>query len=657
VPTADDLLAGLDPEQRAAAEAVDGPVCILAGAGTGKTRTITHRIAYGAATGALPPQHVLAVTFTVRAASELAARLRRLGVPAAAARTFHSAALRQLRYFWPRVVGGGFPELVESKLRLVGAAAAARRIGPGVELKDLAAEIEWAKSTLVGPDAYPGAAAAAGRTPPLPAEGVAAVYRAYEEVRAERRVLDFEELLLLTAAALEEHPDVADEVRARYRYFVIDEFQDVTPLQARLLSAWLGGRHDVCVVGDPDQTIYTFTGASARHLLEFPREHRGCTVVHLVRDYRSTPQVVGAARTLLGVPAGPTTLVAQRPAGPPPTVRGFPDEPAEAAAVADRCAQLIAAGTPPAEIAVLYRINAQSAGVEEALAARGIGYQLRGAERFFDRPEVRTAVHLLRGAARSADPGPAAGLPDQVAEALGPVWTPDPPAGPGAARERWESVRALVDLARDAVARTPDADLAGFLDELAERAAAADPPPLGQVTLATLHAAKGLEWDAVFVVGCVEGMLPISYATTAEQLAEERRLLYVGATRARRELWLSWATARTAGSRRGREPSRFLAGLRPSGGPRARAAAPKKARLSAGGVDAGLVARLTAWRSDEARRAGQPAYCVFDNKTLVAIAERRPDSLEQLARVPGVGPAKLARFGPAVLDLLRSGAR
>jgi DNA helicase-2/ATP-dependent DNA helicase PcrA len=683
MPTADELLAELDPEQRVAAEAVDGPVCILAGAGTGKTRTITHRIAYGALTGALPADHVLAVTFTVRAAGELGARLRRLGVPRVAARTFHSAALRQLRYFWPRVVGGGFPELVESKLRLVAAAATRCGLGSGVELKDLATEIEWAKATLVEPVGYPAAAAAAGRIPPVAADRLAEIYRAYEAVRMERNLLDFDEVLLLTAAALEEHPDVAEEVRARYRYFVVDEFQDVTPLQARLLRGWLGGRHDVCVVGDPDQTIYSFAGASAGHLLDFPAEHPGTTVVRLVRDYRSTPQVVGAARTVLGEPAGPAKLVAQRPAGPAPAVRGFADEPAEAAAVAARCAELIDAGTSPAEIAILFRINAASAGYEQALADRGIGYQLRGAERFFDRPEVRTAVQLLRGAVRSADgdaPGP---LVERVADALGSVWRPDPPPGPGAARDRWESVRALVDLARDAAARDPAADLGGFVAELAERAAAAHPPRLEQVTLASLHAAKGLEWDAVFVVGLAEGVLPIVYATTDAQIAEERRLLYVGVTRARRHLWLSWSAARTSGARRGREPSRFLGGLLPSGPAAGGRPAGRRRDRSVGQAtscrgcgrpvrttaermlgrcatcpgpgDPVLLGRLVAWRLGAARDAGQPAYCVFDNATLVAIAESRPGSRAQLAAIPGVGTAKLARFGAAVLDLVGAG--
>ena len=409
---AEAVLAQLDDEQRAAASAVSGPVCILAGAGTGKTRTITHRIAYGVHTGAFVPEQVLAVTFTARAAGELRSRLAGLAVGGVQARTFHAAAMRQLRFFAPRVLGGPMPHLVENKLRLVAAAASRSRLSTDrTSLRDLASEIEWAKTTLATPDDYPARAQAAGREPPFEPAAVARVYAGYESAKQRDGALDFEDLLLVTAYALEEHPDVARQVRGQYRHFVVDEYQDVNPLQQRLLDAWLGGRADVCVVGDPNQTIYSFTGANPDYLLGFADRYPDAGVVKLERDYRSTPQVVALANRLIGqaprrkgLPE--LRLLGQRADGPEPTFVEHPDEPAEAASVALRCRALIDSGMPAAEIAVLFRINAQSQVYEAALADAGVPYVLKGAERFFERPEVREAVLLLRGAAAGgSEPG------------------------------------------------------------------------------------------------------------------------------------------------------------------------------------------------------------------------------------------------------------
>lgn len=299
---AEDVLAGLDEEQRTAAQAVTGPVCILAGAGTGKTRTITHRIAYGVHTGVYVPEQVLAVTFTARAAGELRTRLQALDVGGVQARTFHAAAMRQLRYFAPRVLGGPMPALIENKLRVVASAAARNRLTTDrTSLRDLASEIEWAKTTLATPEDYPARAKAAGRETPFEPAAVAAVYASYESAKERDGALDFEDLLLVTAYALEGHPDVARAVRDQYRHFVVDEYQDVNPLQQRLLDAWLGGRAEVCVVGDPNQTIYSFTGADPDYLLGFADRYPDAEVVKLERDYRSTPQVVGLANRLIGM--------------------------------------------------------------------------------------------------------------------------------------------------------------------------------------------------------------------------------------------------------------------------------------------------------------------------------------------------------------------
>lgn len=694
------VLDGLDPDQRAAAVAVRGPVCILAGAGTGKTRAITHRIAYAVLSGTVPESQVMAVTFTTRAAGEMRSRLRRLGVPRAQARTFHAAALRQLQYFWPRAVGGPAPQLVESKIALV--AEAARRCGRQLgrpELRDVAAEIEWAKVTQVRPDGYVAEAAKTGRQPPLAGPEVSRLYAEYEKLRRERNLLDFESILELTVAMVAEHRDVATEVRDRYRYFVVDEYQDVNPLQKLLLDAWLGDRGDVCVVGDPNQTIYSFTGASPSHLLRFPVERPDATIVRLTRDYRSTPQVVRTANAVIGQAGGADgdprralELVAQRPSGPEPSLHEYDDEVAEAEGVARRAGELMRAGVAPSEIAVLFRINAQSQAYEQAFAEADVPYVVRGVERFFERPEIRRAVVLLRGSASSYDAGvqdePSAagegtGLETGVRHVLsGAGLAAEAPAGSGSARERHESLMALVRLARSLSAGDPSMTMAGFVAELETRAATQHAPPVEGVTLASLHAAKGLEWDAVFLVGLAEGTMPIVYAQTHEQVEEERRLLYVGATRAREHLTLSWALARSPGARRGRAPSRFLDALRPAdtaprgggdraarGGKRSSGAGPAPCRVCGrkltapverklrrcetcpSDLDEELLARLREWRLAISREQKIPAFVVFTDATLTAIAETRPGTERELLAVPGVGATKLERYGQDVLAL------
>ncbi|MFI0999163.1 ATP-dependent DNA helicase UvrD2 [Streptomyces galbus] len=707
--SADAVLEGLDPEQREVATSLHGPVCVLAGAGTGKTRAITHRIAYGVRAGILQPSSVLAVTFTARAAGEMRGRLRQLGAHGVQARTFHSAALRQLQYFWPKAIGGSLPRIIDRKVQLVADAAAACRVRlDRGELRDVTAEIEWSKVTQTVPADYPLAAAKAGReTPRDPAE-IAQLYSAYEDLKRDRAVIDFEDVLLLTVAVLQDRHDIAEQVRAQYQHFVVDEYQDVSPLQQRLLELWLGDRDTLCVVGDASQTIYSFTGATPDHLLDFRTRHPGATVVKLVRDYRSTPQVVHLANGLLAQARGRAAdhrleLVSQRAPGPEPVYAEYADEPAEAEGAARRIRDLLDAGVPASEIAVLFRTNGQSETYEQALADAGIPYQLRGAERFFDRPEVRKAGIALRGAARFGGNDSAledaVDLPSQVRAVLsGEGWSPQPPAGSGAVRERWESLAALVNLAQDFAAAKPDATLADLVAELDERAGAQHAPTVQGVTLASLHSAKGLEWDAVFLVGVAEGMMPITYARTDEQIEEERRLLYVGVTRARERLHVSWALSRAPGGRPNRRPSRFLDGLRPGSGaaagrtpagagggiergsagtpttntpavPRRAQRAPARCRvcgrtLTDGGelkllrcedcpsdMDEGLYERLRSWRAVQARRSGQPAFCVFTDKTLMAIAETVPEEPGELARIPGVGVRKLNRYGADVLAL------
>jgi DNA helicase-2/ATP-dependent DNA helicase PcrA len=677
----------LDPEQRAVVTAPRGPVCVLAGAGTGKTRAITRRIARLVHDGQVSPGQVLAVTFTARAAGEMRTRLRGLGVQAVQARTFHAAALRQLRYFWPRVVGDQQWDLIEHKLRLIGQAAG--KVGLPTEpetLRDLASEIEWAKACLVTPEDYPAVAAKEQRDTPASVQQVAAVYQGYEQAKSRARMLDFDDLLLHTAAALEEHGEVASEFRDRYRCFVVDEYQDVTPLQQRVLDAWLGDRDDLTVVGDANQTIYSFAGASPRPLLEFTRRFPGATVVRLERDYRSTPEVVSLANRVIGAardrPAGSRLkLIGQRAAGPQPRFAEFEDEPAEAAAAARRIKELLDGGVSASEIAVLFRVNAQSEVYEQALSEQGIPYLVRGGERFFARPEVRQAMIALRQAVGNGVAG--GDLPGTVREVLTPLGLlAEPPVG-GAARQRWESLLALVELAEELAASVAEADLQQYVAELEQRADAQHPPTVEGVTLASLHAAKGLEWDAVFLVGLVDGTLPIQHADDdPAAVEEERRLLYVGVTRAREHLSLTWALARSAGGRRGRRRSRFLYGLIPDDHPTARLAksstragsrdgVPPKCRLCGAplvgtlpvklgrcadcpsDVDEELLVRLKSWRADQARMLKVPSYVVFTDATLVAIAEQRPVDVAGLVSISGIGAAKLDRYGSDVLALVQ----
>ncbi|WP_280465767.1 ATP-dependent DNA helicase UvrD2 [Nocardia brasiliensis] len=701
-------LDALDPEQAAAVRAPRGPVCVLAGAGTGKTRTITHRIAHLVSAGHVKADQVLAVTFTARAAGELRGRLRALGLGGDAnqvqARTFHAAALRQLKYFWPQVVGDVPWRLIDGKFPIVAQAANRAGLSSATDsVRDLLSEIEWAKASLIAPEDYPAAAARQRREPPYDALRVAEVYAGYEKLKAtpDGLLLDFDDLLLHTAAALEDYPAVADEFRGRYRSFVVDEYQDVTPLQQRVLDAWLGDRDDLTVVGDANQTIYSFTGATPSYLLDFSRRFPDATVIRLERDYRSTPQVVSLANRVIGVARGRIAgtrlqLIGQRPDGPEPVFAEYDDGPAEASAVGKSIKRLIEAGTPAAEIAVLYRINAQSESYEQALTELGIPYQVRGGEGFFSRPEVRQAVTVLRQAAARDDLPAAsrsgAALVTLVRAVLAPVGlTATEPAG-AQAREKWSSLVALVRLTDELVDHDDELDLPGLLRELAARAEARHPPTVQGVTLASLHAAKGLEWDAVFLVGLADGTMPIAHVLESDgkvadeaALEEERRLLYVGVTRAREHLQLSWALAWGEGKRRTRRRSRFLNGLVPDDSPASRIAAPVtesagkgvrptcrvcakpligtyatmlgRCRRCPAELDAELLVALQEWRAEKAETLRVREFVVFTDTTLTAIAEQLPGDDAALASIAGIGAKKLEQYGADVLAIIASRLR
>ncbi|KAA0117958.1 ATP-dependent DNA helicase UvrD2 [Mycolicibacterium sp. P9-22] len=695
MPSVDRLLGDLDDEQREAVLAPRGPVCVLAGAGTGKTRTITRRIAHLVVGGHVAPGQVLAVTFTARAAGEMRSRLRALGeqsgVPTAAVQavTFHAAARRQLQYFWPRVVGDTGWQLLDSKFSVVAQAANKAAVKASTDdVRDLAGEIEWAKASLITPEQYAAAVAKTRRDVPMDAGTVAKVYNNYERLKTHRdgtALLDFDDLLLHTAAAIENDAAVAQEFRDRYRCFVVDEYQDVTPLQQRVLNAWLGERDDLTVVGDANQTIYSFTGATPKFLLDFSRRFPEATVVRLERDYRSTPEVVSLANRVIAAARGRMAgsklhLIGQRDPGPKPSFAEHPDEVAEAAGVAKKIKKLIESGTPAAEIAVLYRINAQSEVYEEALTEAGIAFQVRGGEGFFSRQEIRQALLALQRNVSSEYGDDLPGLVRSLLEPLG--LTAEPPAGTQA-RERWEALTALAELVDDEVAQRPSLDLPTLLAELRQRADSRHPPVVQGVTLASLHAAKGLEWDAVFLVGLADGTLPISHALShgpdSEAVEEERRLLYVGVTRARMHLALSWALARTPGGRQGRRPSRFLNGVAPQSPADAAPSRPKRAkgatprcRVCNGAlnsptaimlrrcescpsdIDVELLAELKDWRLRVSQEMKVPAFVVFTDNTLIAIAETLPADAAALVAIPGIGARKLEQYGPDVLALVKA---
>jgi len=553
IPTPDELLAGLDDDQRQVAEELRGPVCVLAGAGTGKTRAITHRIAYGVATGTYAPESVLALTFTTRAAGEMRTRLRELGAGPVQAQTFHAAALKQLGHFWPLMVGGTAPKIIESKSRPL--TEAALKLGLKLDtaaLRDLAGEVEWRKVSNLTLTSYE--KVAYGRSLPgnLTVSQVLEVMQAYEDLKDDRAQIDMEDVLLVTAGMLESEPSVAMEVRDRYRFLVVDEYQDVSPLQHHLLDLWMGDRRDLCVVGDASQTIYSFTGATSEFLLGFGATYPDANIIKLETNYRSTMPIVAAANALMRDRPGALTLEAAQPGGVEPALSAYPGDAAEARGVAAAIQAEIQSGTLPENIAVLYRINVQSLALEQALNDLGVSTVVHGATRFYELPEVKQAIMALRGASVSVGGEPLFKSVSDVLRSVG--WSQEAPAGTGAIRAKWEALNALMVMADDAPAGT---SFRAFTDELLARQAAKHEPTLHAVTLASVHSAKGLEWDSVHVIGLSEGLFPISYAQTLDAVAEERRLLYVAITRARKKLSLSWAQQAT-GRQTHRERSRFV---------------------------------------------------------------------------------------------------
>jgi ATP-dependent DNA helicase UvrD/PcrA len=609
------IFGGLNPEQRRAVEAVRGPVCILAGAGSGKTTTITRRIANQVVTGAFAADEILAVTFTDKAATEMRERLAGLGVDRVTARTFHSAALSQLR-----ALGGDPGRIVPSK------ALALRQIGNTLPAPfkfrpagDLATEVEWAKNRRLTPDTYLDSLGT--HVPPIPPDLMVRVFRKYEQQKTERDYVDFEDLLELTIQLFDEVPAALDEVRARYRAFTVDEYQDVNLLQQTLLDRWLGDSDELCAVGDDYQSIYAFTGATPQYLLGLPRRFPAATVIRLEANYRSSPQVLELANRIVPALGGAEKVLrATCGEGPEPTVRPFAERAHETAFVVERVRALRAEGVPLEQMAVLCRTNARLADFEEPFHEAKIPFQ--GASLL-----GREAARQLLKRLRRSDSTDVAVVVRALAQDAG--WVERPPEKLGE-RElvRQSDLGRLVQLAADfddGVRTARD-----FVEDLEARFGSTGAERRG-VHLLTLHGAKGLEFEVVFIPRVEERELPIRQAKAPPEIAEERRLLYVGLTRAKRVLAVTWSG----------QPSRFLGELG------VRAASPKPAE-----PDDPLYAALKRWRLERATADDLPAYIVFHNSTLAAIAGRKPRDLSELGAVPGVGPTKLQRYGDEVLAVL-----
>ena len=535
---AEEILAALDPDQRAVALATRGPVCVIAGAGTGKTRAITHRIAYAVAIGTMDPTKVLALTFTAKAAGEMRTRLRALGVPNVAARTIHAAALKQLLYFWPTVFGGRTPDLITTKTGFLTEAINRAGLTDSLRasnrelMRDLASEIEWAKVSQVAPTDYIAEVSARQQKPRVNPEQMVQIYTAYESIKKEELAIDFEDVLLLCAAMLEQEPDVRERVHDQYRYFTIDEYQDISPVQQRLINAWLGNRKEICVVGDPAQTIYSFAGATPTFLNSFTQRFPEAEVIRLSTGYRSTPEIIFAANALLRHGQMGQELVAHNGHGSKPIVSSYQDESAEVAGILDEISTLLSDGTPPQEIAILARTNSQLATAEKALRNANLPYQVRNTEKFFERKEIRDFLSQIR----KASVIPSDGWIDELRTLAQPYLTGDAIDG----------IAALLHLARelDSDPTFEPKTLRTYLREVEDRVQQNNPPTMPVLTLATLHAAKGLEWERVFLMGASDGQLPLAGSDTEE----ERRLFYVGITRAKADLHISYQ----------RTPSPFL---------------------------------------------------------------------------------------------------
>lgn len=658
-----DLLDGLSVPQRRAVTTATNPLCVLAGAGSGKTRVLTRRIAYRVATGSADAGHVLALTFTRKAAGELGTRLAALGLRGGVVTgTFHAVAIAALRRYWADC-GRRAPGLLARKARLLGPLVAARPALGGVSLGELAGHLEWAQSRLVGPDGLEEAIAASGRRLAVPASELAALFRRYETEKQRRGVIDFDDVLGRCAAAIETDPAFAGSQQWRWRHVFVDEFQDLNPAQHRLLRGWLGDHSDLCAVGDPNQAIYGWNGADPDHLANFAIYWPHAEIIHLDANHRCSPQIVQAAAAVLG--GAGAALSSARAEGPAPTVRSYPSDDDEARAVAAAVVNARAEGVALAHMGVLARTNVQVRSLAAALDEAGVAHCVPGSEDVLTHPiTARTLEGLHRRSARPARMA-AADLREAAAA-----------AERDAERDVLET---LVVLARQYDRIEPGGDGQGLADWIvAALARDRDGARPGGVTVCSFHRAKGLEWSTVWVCGVEVGLVPIGHATTTEALDEERRLLYVAMTRASTALHVSWAQRRRfgAGHPAPRQPSPWLSLIdarlaEDDAGPTPLDATAWRSRLDdqrrrlrgadspavTGGValappDPELTSALRSWRRGVARASGVPGHVILHDRTLAALASLAPTTIDGLADVPGLGPVKIARYGPTLLSLI-----
>lgn len=516
-----DILAALDESQREAATTLKGPLAIIAGAGSGKTRTISHRIAYGIATGAYTESRVLALTYTNRAAAELRTRLRQLGAPGVQVRTFHSAALAQLQFFWPQLTENFAPKLVTQKAPIIAEVLDSM----GIRVNDqerfaLQSEVEFLRYAMLDIERYPELERPGLSINP---ERFVEFFQSYALLKQKKRVVDWEDAILLTIGMLRNESRMLSHVQQQYRFFTVDEYQDISPLQQALLETWLGERDELCVVGDPRQTIYSFAGATSEFLLGFQDSFPSASVVELDRNYRSSQEIVALANRI--APDAP--LVPTRQVSAKPKLKSYSTAAAEARDVAAQIEDLLKT-QKARDLAILARTNTQLVMIEKELQSMGIETQLRGAGRFFRRPEVMHAYSAIRALKTTALTEPLFIEVSKILTALG--WSSKQQPGP-----RWEALNWFIAILDD----LGDISLEEYLRELDDWERSGHEPQREAVTLATIHATKGLEWQSVFLIGCNQGIFPIGFARTDAERAEERRLFYVAVTRAQNLLQIS----------------------------------------------------------------------------------------------------------------------
>lgn len=663
------ILAGLNVEQHEAVTVEAPQLVIRAGAGSGKTRVLTRRIAYGAMVDALDPRRVLALTFTRKAAGELNHRLRQLGLrESAAAGTFHAVALTQLRRHWESEQLSP-PTLLDRKVGFVA------RLVPGIRERtiplDLVSEIEWAKARRIKPESYVAAAAEHNRTMQLPAERVAEIYEQYEETKAKRKLIDFDDILILCGRLFQRDTNAAAAFRWSYRHVFVDEFQDVNPLQFALLKVFVGTEPDLCVVGDSRQAIYAWNGADSSYLDNFTNHFPGATEVALSHNYRSTPEILRCASALLPTYGSLTPTLSS---GPKPTITNHTDEKAEARSIARSLRNARSSSTKWRDMAVLVRTNAQVTLLADALDNAEVPVRARHDAALIDRPEIKDAVDRLRQEVPSGSLAEAmAELAEQLQRAASPSVEDDSIQGKpanDAPDERQLLLSAFLRLGRDHLALDQSASLQAFVDAL--KAGNRESTSVGddRVEVTTFHQAKGLEWEVVHVAGMESGLAPIGHAKTPEAKAEEDRLIYVAVTRAKRHLHLHWADERSFGDRVSKrsespmlEPIRLAnQGLDPRATSSKNAQSAGELRRSVSGRNGGprlkqdesdpVFIALKKWRLSKSKANDVPAFVIFTDKTLHAIAKDRPASKGELLAVSGIGPAKAERFGDEVLEIV-----